>query len=100
VNKTFQFSIWRVGQKSGAWIGNRIQAESASEALHKEIKGSSRKFYIPGLYFVCDPGKNPDSGWYGPTLFWIEEDESFFPVEASLALKEKGQVEVTEVIEI
>lgn len=68
IDKKRDFSIWHLGDdEKTVWISSGVRASTALEAFKKTLKDCDYK----GLYLVVDPGYNPDSGWYGPTQFWL-----------------------------
>lgn len=96
----FTYSIWRINSNKGLsnWMAAKIESSSPLGALKKAMNGG----FLPGLYFVCDAGRNPHSGEYGPTAFWVDAHQNIFVVTDIHRTKDDNNIhiDVGEMIEI
>ena len=66
----YQFSVWYLEGSGARWLDSRIKGNSPVLALKAALKNN----HYVGLYFVCDPGSNPNGvDSYGATTFWVDE---------------------------
>jgi hypothetical protein len=75
--RNLTYSIWYLGDDGQAtWMSARKKGKNAEAALRGDIAHCDRV----GLYLVCDPNSNPDSGWQGKNIFWVDENKKITQV--------------------
>lgn len=98
----YSFSIWRLeGTHSKTkWLTSRCSGPSAEAALKKDIAYNKNVEWTEGLYFVCDPGFNPDSGMYGPTLFWVTAEMQVKPIRemTGILVEQETKIDIETIV--